>query len=230
MTEVIVAFDVSTQEELASMLDMFQEPIYVKIGMEAMYRFGASLLTPIKERGHKIFLDLKLHDIPNTVYHAMKQLAALPVDMINVHAGGGIDMMKKAVQAVKEINPNILCIAVTVLTSLDDKVVTDELLLNQGLEKTALHYAKNAKEAGMDGIVCSVHEVEKIHEVCGADFLCVTPGIALLTTQKNDQKRIATPQYAKEKGSDYIVVGRAITTSENPYQTYKQIKGDCDHE
>ena len=225
-TQTIVALDFDTREELFQLLDAFQTPIYVKLGMEAIYSFGTTIIEEIKSRGHRIFLDLKLHDIPNTVYHAMKQLAHLNVDMINVHAGGGIKMMAAAAKAVKEVNPNMICIAVTILTSLDEETVRDEMWIDKPLREVALHYARNAKIAGLDGVVCSVHEVSDIHALCGEDFLTVTPGIALADTKANDQKRVATPLEAKQLGSDYIVVGRAITKSKDPVQTYQNIQED----
>lgn len=224
MNNVIVAFDMSDEKTFLELLDTFSQPIYVKVGMESIYRFGLPIIEKIKERGHFIFLDLKLHDIPNTVYHAMKNLAKWNIDMVNVHAAGGVEMMKAACKGVKEVNPNILCIAVTILKSLDENEVRNELQIEKTPQEAALTYALHAKAAGMDGVVCSVHEVEAIHQVCGNDFLCVTPGIALPTTGKNDQKRVATPALAKQMGANYIVVGRAITSSADPYETYRMIK------
>lgn len=223
MTQIIVAFDLNDQQNALKLLDSFPEPIYVKIGMENFYSLGPSFIQEVKARGHHIFLDLKLHDIPNTVSQAMRQLAKLDIDMLNVHASGGIEMMKSAVQAVKSVNPHCLCIAVTLLTSLDEQTLHKELAISSPLLDTTLHYAKNAQSAGLDGVVCSVHEVEKIHRLCGKDFLCVTPGISL-SIANYDQKRTASPIEAKQAGSDYIVVGRAITQSAHPYQTYLQIQ------
>lgn len=226
MTEIIVAFDVSSRESAMELLAQFDEPIYVKIGMEAVYSMGTDWIHEIKQQGHRIFLDLKLHDIPNTVYHAIKALAKLDIDMVNVHAAGGVEMMKAAVRAVKEVNPKIKCIAVTLLTSLDETAVSEELSLSLPTQKAVLHYAQNALKAGMDGVVCSVHEVKDIHALCGEQFDCVTPGIIYHSNASVDQKRVATPSFAKEQGSNYIVVGRSITTSSNPYQTYLNIKGE----
>lgn len=224
MTQTIVAFDIAELEKATALLDEFPEPIYIKIGMENFYSLGNEFIKQAKARGHRIFLDLKLHDIPNTVSHAMAQLAKLQVDMINVHASGGIDMMKAAVQAVKANNPACLCIAVTMLTSLNDADAKETLGLSKSIFATTLHYAKNAQRAGMDGVVCSVHEVAAIHEQCGHDFVCVTPGIQYGAAVALDQKRIATPSQARDAGANYIVVGRSITQSAKPYETYQLIE------
>lgn len=223
MTQIIVAFDLNDQQKALQLLDSFPQPIYVKIGMENFYSLGSGFIREVKKRGHRIFLDLKLHDIPNTVHQAMQQLAKMDVDMLNVHAGGGIEMMKAAALAVKSVNPHCLCIAVTLLTSLNEQTIQQQLHISSSLLDTTLHYAQNAKIAGLDGVVCSVHEATDIHRVCGDDFLCVTPGISL-GAANYDQKRTASPAEAKQAGSDYIVVGRAITQSSNPYQTYLQIQ------
>ncbi len=223
MSKTIIACDFSSEESLFKLLDEFSEPVYVKLGMEIIYKLGFGIIEKIKQRNHLIFLDLKLHDIPNTVYNGIKNIASLNVDMVNVHAAGGIEMMKAAKKAINEVNPNILCIAVTQLTSINQEILEQDLLINQSLIDVVKHYAKNAKEAGLDGVVCSVHEVEIIHEVCGSDFICVTPGIRL-DDNVQDQKRVATPQVAYENGSDYIVVGRSITTSFNPKQVYEMIE------
>ncbi len=223
MNKTIIACDFSSEESLFKLLDEFSEPVYVKLGMEIIYKLGFGIIEKIKQRNHLIFLDLKLHDIPNTVYNGIKNIASLNVDMVNVHAAGGIEMMKAAKKAINEVNPNILCIAVTQLTSINQEILEQDLLINQSLIDVVKHYAKNAKEAGLDGVVCSVHEVEIIHEVCGSDFICVTPGIRL-DDNVQDQKRVATPQVAYENGSDYIVVGRSITTSFNPKQVYEMIE------
>lgn len=223
MNKTIIACDFSSEESLFKLLDEFSEPVYVKLGMEIIYKLGFGIIEKIKQRNHLIFLDLKLHDIPNTVYNGIKNIASLNVDMVNVHAAGGIEMMKAAKKAINEVNPNILCIAVTQLTSINQEILEKDLLINQPLINVVKHYAKNAKEAGLDGVVCSVHEVEIIHEVCGSDFICVTPGIRL-DDNVQDQKRVATPQVAYENGSNYIVVGRSITTSSNPKQVYEMIE------
>ena len=220
---IMLACDFSHRDQLFQLLDQFPKPIYVKLGMEAIYSMGTEIITPVRERGHRIFLDLKLHDIPNTVACALRNLAKLKVDMLNVHATGGLEMMKAAAQAVKEVNPDTKCIAVTLLTSLNQQNL-EELRIQGSVQQTALHYAQQAKAAGLDGVVCSVYEAPEIHQVCGADFLCVTPGIRLPENAHGDQKRVATPQFAKQQGADYIVVGRAISQSATPYQTYLQIK------
>ena len=221
--EIILACDFSTSTELFQLVDQFDQPIYLKLGMEAIYSQGLGIIDSLKARGHRIFLDLKLHDIPNTVAHAMANLAKLKVDMLNVHAAGGQEMMKAAVEAVKNVNPDTLCIAVTILTSLNQQNLTD-LQIQRPLNEVALAYAQNAKQAGMDGVVCSVHEVPDIHQMCGVNFVTVTPGIRLPTSQTGDQKRIATPEFAQQQGADYIVVGRAISQSANPLATYQQIQ------
>ena len=221
--EIILACDFSTSTELFQLVDQFDQPLYLKLGMEAIYSQGLGIIDSLKARGHRIFLDLKLHDIPNTVAHAMANLAKLKVDMLNVHAAGGQEMMKAAVEAVKNVNPDTLCIAVTILTSLNQQNLTD-LQIQRPLNEVALAYAQNAKQAGMDGVVCSVHEVPDIHQMCGVNFVTVTPGIRLPTSQTGDQKRIATPEFAQQQGADYIVVGRAISQSTNPLATYQQIQ------
>lgn len=224
MKNVIIALDFDSKKEVLDFLDQFSDQsIYVKIGMELFYGQGLEIVEEIKRRGHKIFLDLKLHDIPNTVRHGMKQLATLGVDMVNVHAAGGVEMMKAAIAGLEEgsiagIRP--VCIAVTQLTSIDQTILEQELWIEQPLEEVVLHYANNAKEAGLDGIVCSPLESQRIHQELGLDFLTVTPGIRLPEDAKGDQKRVTTPAMAKELTSSYIVVGRTITKSANPKQTY----------
>lgn len=195
--------------------------------MELTYAFGFEMIREIKARGHKIFLDLKLHDIPNTVKNGMKNLAKLDVDVVNLHAAGGSAMMKAAMEGLNEGAVNgkrPLCIAVTQLTSTSQEAMNEELLIPGDVKDVVISYAKLAKESGLDGVVCSVHEARAIHEACGADFLTVTPGIRLSSDSKDDQKRVATPQFAKEEGCDYIVVGRSITKSEDPYKTYNEIE------
>lgn len=224
MPKTILALDVPSREAAWDLLADFAEPIYVKVGMELFYALGADFVRELKAAGHQVFLDLKLHDIPNTVAQGLTQLASLGVDMLNVHAGGGLAMMRAAAEAVKATNPDTLCIAVTMLTSLDDQAISQELGLTGTALDVTLKYAQNAKSAGLDGVVCSVHEVAAIHEVCGADFICVTPGISLGNSRAFDQKRVATPDQAKAAGSDYIVVGRAISQSDTPYQTYQAIE------
>ncbi len=228
MSKTIVALDFSSKEEVVDFLSQFNEPIYVKVGMELTYACGLDIIKTIKEMGHHIFLDLKLHDIPNTVKGGMKNLAKLGVDIVNVHAAGGIPMMKAAMEGLEEgaiDGKRPLCIAVTLLTSISKEMMNEQLGIDGEVIDTVGHYAKNAKEAGLDGVVCSVYEAQKIHELCGDDFLTVTPGIRLATDSVGDQKRVATPDFAKEQGCDYIVVGRSITKSENPSETYQVIEG-----
>lgn len=227
MNKTIVALDFSTREEVMDFLKGFNEPIYVKIGMELTYACGLDIIKDVRALGHHIFLDLKLHDIPNTVKGGMKNLAKLDVDIVNLHCAGGIAMMKAAVEGLNEGAVNgkrPLCIGVTQLTSTSKEAMNDELGIPGEVLDCVIKYAKNAKEAGLDGVVCSVHEAKAIHEACGNDFLTVTPGIRLTDDSKDDQKRVATPAFAKEEGCDHIVVGRSITKSENPQQTYLDIE------
>ena len=227
MSRTMVALDFSKKEDVMNFLDKFDKPIYVKVGMELTYAFGFEMIREIKERGHKIFLDLKLHDIPNTVKNGMKNLAKLDVDVVNLHVAGVSAMMKAAMEGLNEGAVNgkrPLCIAVTQLTSTSQEAMNEELLIPGDVKDVVISYAKLAKESGLDGVVCSVHEARAIHEACGADFLTVTPGIRLSSDSKDDQKRVATPQFAKEEGCDYIVVGRSITKSEDPYKTYNEIE------
>ena len=227
MSRTIVALDFSKKEDVLNFLYKFDKPIYVKVGMELTYAFGFEMIREIKKRGHKIFLDLKLHDIPNTVKNGMKNLAKLDVDIVNLHAAGGSAMMKAAMEGLEEGAVNgkrPLCIAVTQLTSTSQEAMNEELLIPGNVKDVVISYAKLAKESGLDGVVCSVHEAKGIHEACGNDFLTVTPGIRLAEDSKDDQKRVATPAFAKEEGCDYIVVGRSITKSEDPYKTYNEIE------
>ena len=227
MSRTIVALDFSRKDDVMNFLDKFEEPIYVKVGMELTYAFGFEMIREIKSRGHKIFLDLKLHDIPNTVKNGMKNLAKLDVDIVNLHAAGGSAMMKAAMEGLAEGAVNgkrPLCIAVTQLTSTSQEAMNEELLIPGEVKDVVISYAKLAKESGLDGVVCSVHEARGIHEACGADFLTVTPGIRLSDDSKDDQKRVATPAFAKEEGCDYIVVGRSITKSADPLATYHEIE------
>ncbi|MBP3851968.1 MAG: orotidine-5'-phosphate decarboxylase [Erysipelotrichaceae bacterium] len=227
MSRTIVALDFSSKEEVVSFLETFDHPIYVKIGMELTYACGLDIIQTVKKMGHHIFLDLKLHDIPNTVKGGMKNLAGLGVDIVNVHAAGGIAMMKAAMEGLKigADGKRPLCIAVTQLTSTSKEAMNEELGIPGEVMDCVIRYAKNAKAAGLDGVVCSVHEAKAIHEACGNDFLTVTPGIRLAEDSKDDQKRVATPAYAKEQGCDYIVVGRSITKSVDPKATYERIEG-----
>ena len=228
MSRTIVALDFSSKEEVLTFLAKFDEPVYVKIGMELTYACGLDMVKEVKAAGHKVFLDLKLHDIPNTVKGGMKNLARLGVDIVNCHCAGGIEMMKAAKQGIIEGTPAgqepAKLIGVTVLTSTSQEAMNQELGIPGEVIDTVVHYAKNAKEAGLDGVVCSVHEAKAIHEACGDDFMTVTPGIRLANNSVDDQKRVATPEYAKEQGCDMIVVGRSITKAENPYETYRMIE------
>lgn len=228
MSRTIIALDFSTREQVIDFLKQFEEPVYVKIGMELTYACGLDIIREVKAMGHKIFLDLKLHDIPNTVKGGMKNLAALGVDIVNCHCGGGIEMMKAAKQGLIEGTPEgqevPKIIGVTILTSTSQEAMNSELGIPGAVLDTVVHYAKNAKEAGLDGVVCSVHEARAIHEACGNDFMTVTPGIRLAGNSVDDQKRVATPALAREQGCDMIVVGRSITKAENPAETYRLIE------
>lgn len=228
MNRTIIALDFSSREEVISFLKQFDEHVYVKIGMELTYACGLDMVREVKAMGHKIFLDLKLHDIPNTVKGGMKNLAKLGVDIVNCHCSGGIAMMKAAKEGLIEGTPEgqqvPKLIGVTILTSTSKEAMNNELGIEGEVIDTVVHYARNAKEAGLDGVVCSVHEAKAIHDACGSDFLTVTPGIRLAGNSVDDQKRVATPAYAKEQGCDMIVVGRSITKAENPIETYRQIE------
>lgn len=222
--DVIIACDFASAEETLAFLDKFTaEKPYVKIGMELYYAEGPQIVKKIKERGHKIFLDLKLHDIPNTVKKAMKVLSALDVDMCNLHAAGTVAMMEAALEGLtREDGTRPLLIAVTQLTSTDQERMEKDLLIEKPLEEVVDHYAANAKKAGLDGVVCSPLEAARVHELCGEDFLTVTPGVRFADGDAGDQVRVTTPQRAKEIGSDYIVVGRPITQAEDPVAAYRR--------
>lgn len=229
-SRICIALDFQNKDEVKGFLEKFNdEKLYVKVGMELFYGEGIEMVKMIKEMGHNIFLDLKLHDIPNTVKSAMKQLAKLDVDMVNVHASGSKAMMKAALEGLEEGktgDKRPACIAVTCLTSLDQDVLDNELLIHEPLEEVVLKWAQNAKEAGLDGVVCSPLESKIIHDNLGEDFLTVTPGIRLADDSVNDQKRVTTPAMARELTSSYIVVGRTITESSDPYSTYKKVYQD----
>ena len=226
--DVIIACDFKNKEETLKFLDLFeQDKLFLKIGMELFYAEGPEIVREIKARGHKIFLDLKLHDIPNTVEKAMKSLSALDIDMCNVHAAGTIDMMKAGLKGLtKEDGTRPILIAVTQLTSTSEERMQKELLINKPIDEVVIKYALNTKEAGLDGIVCSPLEASKVKENCGKGFLCITPGVRFETDDVGDQVRITTPKRAKEIGSDYIVVGRPITKSDNPVEAYRKCKQD----
>ena len=229
-SRICIALDFQNKAEVKEFLEKFNdEKLYVKVGMELFYGEGIEIIKMIKEMGHNIFLDLKFHDIPNTVKSAMKQLAKLEVDMVNVHASGSIAMMKAAIEGLeagKTGDKRPLCIAVTCLTSLDQEVLDNELLINDTLENVVLKWATNAKEAGLDGVVCSPLESKVIHDNLGMEFITVTPGIRLADDSVNDQKRVTTPAMARELTSSYIVVGRTITGSADSYATYKKVYQD----
>ncbi|MCI6271550.1 MAG: orotidine-5'-phosphate decarboxylase [Erysipelotrichaceae bacterium] len=221
MRDVIIACDFSSKEETLNFLNKFNNKnLFLKIGMELFYSTGIDFVKELKKEGYKIFLDLKLHDIPNTVYKTIKMLSNIGVDIINVHAAGGIEMMQAAKKAIEENKSKTQLIAVTQLTSITEEVMQNELLIKNTLIETVIKYAQNTKKANLDGIVCSPLEVKYVKEVCGSDFICVTPGIRFLQSSKDDQKRVTTPQQAKELGSTYIVVGRVITSSDNPEEVY----------
>ncbi len=222
--DVIVACDFSSKEQVLSFLDKFQgRKPFVKIGMELFYAEGPSIVKEIKARGHKIFLDLKLHDIPNTVKKSMAVLSRLDVDMTNLHAGGTVAMMKAALEGLtREDGTRPILIAVTQLTSTSQESMEQDLLINEKMENVVMHYASNAKISGLDGVVCSPLEAEAVHKRCGSEFITVTPGVRFADGDIGDQKRVMTPAEAKKIGSDYIVVGRPITAAEDPVAAYER--------
>ena len=226
--DVIIACDFPTAEDTCRFLDNFkEEKPFVKIGMELFYGAGPEIVREIKTRGHRIFLDLKLHDIPNTVKKAMSVLSGLDVDICNLHAAGGKDMMKAAVEGLtRGDGTRPLLIAVTQLTSIDQTRLENELLINRPIDEVVMQYALNAKQAGLDGVVCSPLEAGKVHETCGEGFLTVTPGIRFADGNVGDQQRVTTPAKAKELGSDLIVVGRPITAAEDPVAAYRRCLED----
>ena len=222
--DVIIACDFSSKQEALSFLDKFtKEKPFVKIGMELYYSEGPEIVREIKKRGHKIFLDLKLHDIPNTVKKSMAVLSRLDVDMCNLHAAGTKAMMEAALEGLtREDGSRPLLIAVTQLTSTGEDRMRKELLIDKPIDEVVMHYAKCAAEAGLDGVVCSPLEAGKVHTVCGSSFLTVTPGVRFADGDIGDQVRVTTPAKAKEIGSDYIVVGRPITAADDPVKAYKR--------
>lgn len=222
--DVIIACDFASAQATYDFLDKFtEEKPFVKIGMELFYAAGPEIVKEIKKRGHKIFLDLKLNDIPNTVKKSMAVLSSLDVDICNLHAGGGIDMMKGALEGLtRPDGTRPLLIAVTMLTSLDQDRITNQLLIKEPITDVVMKYASNAKQAGLDGVVCSPLEAGKVHDTCGRDFFTVTPGIRFADGDVGDQQRVTTPAKAKEIGSDYIVVGRPITAAEDPVAAYRR--------
>lgn len=222
--DVIIACDFASAKDTFEFLDKFtEEKPFVKIGMELFYAEGPEIIREIKRRGHKIFLDLKLHDIPNTVKKSMAVLSKLDVDMTNLHAAGTIDMMKAALEGLtREDGTRPILIAVTQLTSTSEERMQNELLINASINDTIVKYAQNAKEAGLDGVVCSPLEAGMVKDACSKDFITVTPGVRFADGEVGDQVRVTTPEKAKEIGSDYIVVGRPITQAEDPVAAYRR--------
>ena len=222
--DVIIACDFASADAAFAFLDQFEnEKPFVKIGMELYYAEGPSIVKKIKERGHKIFLDLKLHDIPNTVKKSMAVLSRLDVDMTNLHAAGTGRMMEAAIEGLtRPDGTRPMLIAVTQLTSTDEETMKEDLLINEPIDKVVMHYASVAKRSGLDGVVCSPLEAGKVHDTCGKDFVTVTPGVRFADGDVGDQKRVMTPAAAKEIGSDYIVVGRPITAAEDPVAAYRR--------
>ena len=229
--DVIIACDFDSAAKTFEFLDKFTgvKP-FVKIGMELFYAEGPEIVREIKKRGHKIFLDLKLHDIPNTVKKAMAVLSRLDVDMTNLHASGTKRMMEAAIEGLtRPDGTRPILIAVTQLTSTDQESMENDLLIHEPIDKVVMHYAKNASEAGLDGVVCSPLEAGKVHDTCGKGFVTVTPGVRFADGDVGDQKRVMTPAQAKEIGSDYIVVGRPITAAEDPVAAYERCVAEfCD--
>ncbi|NMD69441.1 orotidine-5'-phosphate decarboxylase [Bacillus sp. DNRA2] len=226
---LIIALDFASKEEVFQFLNQFEgESLFVKVGMELFYQEGPAIISELKEKNHQVFLDLKLHDIPNTVHKAMKGLARLGADLVNVHAAGGSEMMKAALDGLDAGTPSgsvrPSCIAVTQLTSTSEALMQREQLIPVSIEESVLHYASVANSAGMDGVVCSTWEAGKIRTVLGPEFLTVTPGIRLSTDATQDQKRIATPETARLAGVSAIVVGRPITQAQDPVASYRHIK------
>ena len=222
--DVIIACDFPSAEQTLAFLDRFtgRKP-FVKIGMELFYAAGPDIVRQIKARGHKIFLDLKLHDIPNTVRRAMAVLSNLDVDLVNLHAAGTSEMMKAALEGLtRPDGTRPLLIAVTQLTSTNQEALEQELLIEKPIDEVVMSYAENAKKAGLDGVVCSPLEAEKVHARCGESFLTVTPGVRFADGDRGDQKRVMTPEQAKEIGSDFIVVGRPITQAQDPVAAYER--------
>lgn len=222
--DVIIACDFSSSRETMAFLDKLGDAKpYVKIGMELYYAEGPSIIKVLKDRGHKVFLDLKLHDIPNTVKKAMKVLSGLDIDMCNLHAAGTCKMMEAAIEGLtRENGTRPLLIAVTQLTSTTQERMEADILIEEPMDKVVAHYAYNAMTSGLDGVVCSPLEAEKVHGMCGDEFLTVTPGVRFAEDDKGDQARVTTPAMAKELGSDYIVVGRSITGAADPKAAYER--------
>lgn len=224
--DVIIACDFNSKQETIDFLSNFNEDkLFLKIGMELFYSEGPEIVRQIKKMGHKIFLDLKLHDIPNTVMKAMNVFSNLDIDMCNVHAAGTISMMEAAIKGLtRKDGSRPLLIAVTQLTSTSEERMREDILIDRPIDEVVIQYAKNAKMSGLDGVVCSPIEAGKVHNICGDKFLTITPGIRFSNSKIGDQVRVTTPTKAKELGSDYIVVGRPIITSDNPVEAYRRCK------
>ena len=222
--QIIPALDTQSEEELNFLLAELSETApMVKVGMELYYTFGHSIIEKLKDKGFKIFLDLKLHDIPTTVYKSTKTLSTLGVDILNVHAAGGVEMMRAALDGFREHNTSGLLIGVTQLTSTSQKTLNEEIFIPGTTKEAVLNYAYNVKKAGLDGVVCSAHEVSFLKLNLGQDFKCITPGIRPKGAPSNDQKRVMTPKEAIQEGSDYLVIGRAITQSKSPRESFNKI-------
>ena len=233
MSNIYVALDFPSWEESSQFIKQNKlQGAPVKVGMELFYREGPHVIKRLKEDNHPVFLDLKLYDIPNTVHNAMKNLAKLEVDIVNVHALGGSEMMKRAKDGLLSGNSSgqTKLIAVTILTSFDHNTLNNELLLPGTVTEQAVHLAKLSKASGADGVVCSVHEASSIKQSCGDDFLTVTPGIRLQESNHDDQKRVATPEFARKNRADILVIGRSITNATDPYHAYKQALKEWNHE
>lgn len=222
--KIFIALDVQNEVQAMKLLDQFKGfNVGIKIGMELYYSLGPNFIFKVKDHGFNIFLDLKLHDIPNTVYSALKVISKLPVDILNVHAAGGFEMMQKAAQAIKESNSKTILVAVTQLTSTSEEQMRNEQLISVSLEKSVLNYAGLAKQAGLDGVVCSPKEIATIKQTLGAEFKTVTPGIRPVGIELNDQKRTMTPFEAIKAGGDYLVIGRPVTAASNPREALLNI-------
>src|SRR5699024_7629030 len=234
MNKIFLALDFPTWDESKHFIKTHQlEGVPVKVGMELFYREGIHVIEKLKENNHPIFLDLKLHDIPTTVMRAMRNLASLEVDVVNVHALGGKEMIQKAKEGLQSRSSSrhtTRLLAVTVLTSMDESIIHHDLRLEGTVEENVIHLASLAETSGADGVVCSVHEAKKIYEHCDRDFLTVTPGIRLATSNNDDQKRVATPSVAKSLGVSSIVIGRSITKADNPLQAYEQALKEWENE
>ncbi len=223
--DVIIALDFEDSDQTLAFLSKFQnEKPFVKIGMELFYKEGPNIVKEVASRGHKIFLDLKLHDIPNTVNKAMKSLSTLPIDMIDVHAGGSIAMMEAASHAFDDSDNRPAILAITALTSLSKETLNKELMIEGGVEGIVSHYAENAAKAGLEGVVCSPWEAQMVHDACGDSFITVTPGIRFIGDDTQDQARIASPEKAMTLGSDFIVMGRPITQAQDPVEAYNRAR------